>query len=100
VDLHVATRTFPRSDRGVIAGQLRGAALSIPANIAEGCGTTSRKETIRFLVIASGSAFETEHHVLLAGDLGFLSSRVRDQLASSTITVQRMLRALILNLPD
>ncbi|CAN5577412.1 four helix bundle protein [soil metagenome] len=99
VEIHVVTRSFPRSDRGVVAGQLRRAALSISANIAEGCGKTSRKETIRFLEIASGSAYETEHHVLVAGDLGFLTPRARDALATSTVTVQRMLRSLILNMP-
>ncbi|CAN5918807.1 four helix bundle protein [soil metagenome] len=100
VDIHVASRSFPRSDRGLVAGQLRRSALSISANIAEGCGKTSRRETIRFLEIASGSANETEHHLLVAGDLGFLAPKARDELASTTITVQRMLRSLILNLPQ
>jgi four helix bundle protein len=100
VELHVATRAFPRSDRGVLAGQLRRAALSISANIAEGCGKSSRRETIRFLEIASGSAYETEHHILVSGDLGFLTPRARDQFVSYAHAVQRMLRALILNLPD
>ena len=40
------TRTFPRSDRGVVATQLRRAAFSIPNNIAEGCGKDSVKETL------------------------------------------------------
>jgi four helix bundle protein len=73
VDIHVASRSFPRSDRGVVASQLRRSALSISAKVAEGCGKTSRRETIRFLEIASGSAKETEHHLLVAGDLGFLA---------------------------
>jgi hypothetical protein len=46
------TRTFPRRDRGIVAGQLRRSALSIPSNIAEGCGKGSRKETVRYLQIA------------------------------------------------
>ncbi len=100
VEIHTATRSFPRSDRGIIAGQLRRSALSIAANIAEGCGKSSRKETIRFLEIASGSAHETEHHLLVSGDLGFLAPKPRDDLSSSTVTIQRMLRALILNLPQ
>ena len=100
VEIHVATRDFSRSDRGVVAMQLRRSASSISANIAEGCGKTSRKETIRFLEIASGSANETEHHLLVAGDLGFLGPNTRDTLASATVTVQRMLRSLILNLPQ
>ena len=100
VSIHMATRSFPRSDRGVIAGQLRRAALSISANIAEGCGKASRRETIRFLEIASGSANETEHHILVAGDLGFIAPSQRDALVESTVTVQRMLRSLIVNLPQ
>jgi len=43
------TRQFPRVDHGVIAAQMRRAVISIPANIAEGCGKSSRKETVRFL---------------------------------------------------
>jgi four helix bundle protein len=99
VALDALTREFPRSDRGVVAGQLRRAVLSIPANIAEGCGKSSRRETIRFLQIASGSARETENHLLIAADLGYVSARDRDELTDRVKTIQRMLAALMNKLP-
>jgi four helix bundle protein len=94
------TRNFPRSDRGVVAGQVRRAVLSIAANIAEGCGKSSRKETIRFLQIASGSAVEAECHVLLATDLRYLPPRASHGLLDQIKSIQRMLRGLMANLPD
>src|SRR5256885_721035 len=72
------TREFPRADRGVVAGQLRRAVLSIPANIAEGCGKSSAKDTLRFLHIAAGSAKETESHLIIASDLGYIPTPTRE----------------------
>lgn len=93
------TRAFPRRDRGVVASQLRRASLSIPAAISEGCGKSSRKETIRYLQIASGSAAETENHLLIASDLGYLTTEVRERFLGDLKSVQRMLAKLIANLP-
>jgi len=93
------TRRFPRADRGVVAGQLRRAALSVPANIAEGCGKSSRKETVRFLQIALGSAKEAENHLLIAGDLRYLHPKAREDLLARIHSIQRMLRGLMRNLP-
>jgi four helix bundle protein len=93
------TRAFPRRDGGVVGGQLRRAALSIPSNIAEGCGKSSRKETIRFFQIASGSATEAENHLLIASDLGYVSEEVRERSVGELKAVQRMLAKLIANLP-
>lgn len=98
-DIHALARSFPRADRQVIASQLRRSALSIAANIAEGCGKSSRAETIRLLQIAAGSAAETEHHLIIAGDLGYISSRASEDLTSRAIAIRRMLRALSQNLP-
>src|SRR5690242_7670480 len=89
------SRRFPRADHGVVGGQLRRAALSVPANIAEGCGKSSRKDTVRFLQIALGSAKETENHVLIADDLHYLHPKARDDLLGKIHSIQRMLIGLM-----
>ena len=93
------TRQFPRSDRGVIASQLRRAVLSVPANIAEGCGRNSRKQTIQFLRVAAGSATEAESHLEVAAGLRYLNSTQRERLVGELKAIQRMLFRLIQNLP-
>jgi four helix bundle protein len=85
------TRTFPRSDRGVVASQLRRSAYSSPTNIAEGCGKSSAKETARFLQIAAGSVTETENHLLIATDLGYVHRKAGEALLDQTIAIRRML---------
>src|SRR4051812_41969545 len=91
-------RAFPRSDRGIVSSQLRRAVLSIPANIAEGCGKSSRKETLRFLQIAAGSAKEAESHVLVAFRLGYFPEESRAELLERLDAIQRMLNRLMKNL--
>ena len=93
------TRAFPRRDRGVVGRQLRRAALGIPSTIAEGCGKSYRKETIRYLQMASGSASETESHLIMASDLDYISSEVRERYLGEVKSIQRMLAKLIANLP-
>jgi four helix bundle protein len=78
---------------------MRRAALSIPSNIAEGCGEGSRKETIRFLHMAARSAAETESHLIIASDMGFVSPDVREQFLGNAVSIRRMLAKLIANLP-
>ena len=93
------SRAFPRRDGGVVGGQLRRAAISIPANIAEGCGKSSRRETIRFFQIASGSATEAENHLLIASDLEYVAPEIREHYLGDLKTIQRMLAKLMANLP-
>jgi four helix bundle protein len=88
------TREFPRDETYGLTSQIRRAAASIGANIAEGCGRRSDPELKRFLQIARGSANELEYHLLLARDLQFLSREDFADLQSKALEIQRMLTAL------
>lgn len=99
VEIHGLCATETRPDRRLVTSQLKRAALSISANIAEGCGKGSRAETIRYLEIACGSAAETEHHLIMASDLSILSAHRVEPLVARTAELRRMLRALIERLP-
>ena len=78
-----------------MTSQLRRAAVSVSANIAEGCGRRSDGEFVRFLQIARGSISEVEYHLLLARDLKFLTNQVHQDLEKKVIEVQRMLTSLV-----
>lgn len=88
------TSAFPRDEIYGLTSQIRRAAVSIGANIAEGCGRRSDGEMQRFLQIARGSASEVEYHLLLAKDLGFLSPADFRGLEEQIFEIQRMLASL------
>lgn len=95
LEVYGVTNAFPRSELYALTSQLRRAATSIPANIAEGCGRTGDRELAHFLSIASGSATELEYHLLLTRDLGYLSPSEHDRLRGTLVEVQMMLTSLI-----
>ena len=71
LDVYKSTLNFPREELYGLTSQIRRAATSIAANIAEGCCRKSDPEPGRFLQIAMGSASEVEDHCLLPRDLKF-----------------------------
>ncbi len=89
------THNFPREEVYGLTSQLRRSAASIAANIAEGCGRRSDRELARFLQIARGSASETEYHLLLAKDLGFLKECTFRDVQQKVFEIQRMLTGLV-----
>jgi four helix bundle protein len=91
VDVYSATRGFPKEEIYGLTSQIRRAASSVPANIAEGCGRSTERDFLRFLHIAAGSASELEYHLLLAHELGLLESSAYGQLAGDVMEVKRML---------
>lgn len=93
-----ATASFPSSEIYGLTSQIRRAAASIPANLAEGCGRSGDVELARFAQIAMGSANELEYHLLLAHDLGFLSASAHETLLPDVLTVKKMLASLIVQL--
>ena len=89
------TRSFPPDERFGLTSQIRRAAASVPANIAEGCGRRGNAEFHRFLQMAMGSASELEYHLLLSRDLQYMDQSVYEPLNHSTTRVKRMLASLI-----
>jgi four helix bundle protein len=98
LDVYQATRTLPKEELFGLTSQLRRAALSIPANIAEGCGRNGHAELARFLGIALGSANELDYHLLLAQDLGYIDPSQYEPLAAETRNITNMLAAFIARL--
>lgn len=63
--------TFPKNEEYALSSQMRRCAVSIPSNIAEGCGRGSNRELLHFCNIASGSLSELETQIFIADQLGF-----------------------------
>jgi four helix bundle protein len=89
------TQDWPRDELYGLTNQARRAAVSIPANIAEGQGRLSDKEFCHHLSFAYGSLCELETHLIIARRLGYLGSDSHDVLASQATQVARPLRGLI-----
>lgn len=89
------TKPFPREEMFGLVSQIRRAASSIPANIAEGCGRRGNAELHRFLQMAMGSASELEYHLLLSKDLNYLKTDAYERMQPRVEEVKRMLAALI-----
>lgn len=90
-----ATVRLPKDELYGLTSQIRRACVSIPANVAEGCGRDGDAELARFLQIAMGSASELEYHLLLSHDLDLLPATEYKQLAEETTEVKRMLTSFI-----
>ncbi len=95
VSAYRATSTFPREETYGLTSQIRRASLSIPANIAEGCGRGSGPDLARFLQISLGSASELQYHLFLAKELEFLNAGQYEALDDQLGQVKRMLTALL-----
>lgn len=100
IEAYRATATFPKDELYGLVSQIRRACVSIPGNIAEGCGRGGDAEFGRFLQIASGSASELEYHLLLAHELSFLNERDYQELGTRVTEVKRMLTVLVQKLKE
>lgn len=88
------TRTFPVEERYSLTSQLTRCAISIPSNIAEGCGRKSNKELNQFLSISLGSAFELETQIILAFEFGYVEKTKYETIIIKINDIQKMITGL------
>ena len=93
--VYKATGGFPKRELHGITSQIQRAAVSIPTNIAEGCGKNSDAELRHYLVIAMGSSSELEYLLLLAHDLEYLTDDTHNDLSVDLTIVRRTLNVFI-----
>ena len=89
------TKSFPKEEVYSLTNQLRRAASSVPANIAEGSGKNSQLEFAHFLNIALGSANESEYYLIFSKDLTYLNNEEFELLLKTVNEIKAMLIALI-----
>jgi four helix bundle protein len=95
VEIYQITAFFPKGEMYGLTNQIRRAAVSVSANIAEGCGRGSDSELARFLQISMGSASELEYHLLLARDINYLENEKHESIELKVIEIKRMLSSFI-----
>jgi four helix bundle protein len=93
-EVYRLSRQFPKHETYGICSQIQRAAVSIPANIAEGHAMGSSKEFSRFLAIAQGSLAELETHLLLAERLEYASPAAIGPILARCTEEARILRSL------
>ena len=92
------TGRFPTDERYGLTSQMRRAAASIPANIAEGHARRSTGEYLQFLGIARGSLAELETFLTLSERLGLIGSEISDGLLENCAEISKMLAGLVRSL--
>ena len=87
------TGSFPAEERFGLSSQMRRAAVSIPANLAEGFKKRGVRDKLNFYNIAQGSLEELRYYLILSKDLGYLSDN--REMVESAEEVARMLHGLV-----
>ncbi len=88
---YTLTNNFPKSEIFGLVSQIRRSAISIPSNIAEGCGRGTNPQLCQFLDIAYGSSSELETQIIIAYELNFIDKEKYTEITDSISTIQKMI---------
>jgi len=100
VHCYEATKAFPREETYGMTSQIRRAAASVPANIAEGHGREGTANFVQFLRVAQGSLKELETHLILSQRVDLIDEARCQALLGECDEIGRMVRALIRSLQE
>ncbi len=94
VDVYHLLDEFPKFEKYALCDQIRRAIVSVPSNIAEGCGRISIKEQVHFLEIAYGSLLEAFNQLLIAIELNYITEKSVEEIKPTIDAVAKMLNGL------
>jgi four helix bundle protein len=94
-DVYEISKGFPKNETFGLGSQIKRAAISITANIAEGFGRFSYQENIQFCRQSRGSVYELRDHLIAATDEGYISKDQFEALNKKTISVTKLLNGYI-----
>ena len=93
--IYKITKGFPKHEIYGLTSQLRRSAVSITANVAEGFNRFSFKDKNRFYYNARGSISESQNHILIARDIGYIDNSTSQELFTQASNIQQILNGLI-----
>ncbi|MCB0501295.1 MAG: four helix bundle protein [Bacteroidetes bacterium] len=91
IEIYNLTKTFPKSEVYGITSQLRRASLSVPTNIAEGCGRESINELKRYMVVSNGSITEVQYLLMFCYDIDLIQKKRYEALNEKVISIKKRL---------
>ncbi|RDV15955.1 four helix bundle protein [Pontibacter diazotrophicus] len=93
--VYMLTKAFPKEEIFGLTSQVRSAVVSVPSNIAEGCGRQYAKEAVHFFHISRGSLYETETQLYVAADLEYITMEQLRNVLSEITSCKKLLNGFI-----
>jgi four helix bundle protein len=97
-EIYILTNNFPDKEKFGLISQINRCSVSIPSNIAEGAGRSSKKEFSLFLGYALASSFELETQLIISNNLKFISDKQKEKNINELNIIQRKIYSLIKSL--
>lgn len=94
-EVYLATKTFPKDEQFALTSQMRRAASSVCANIAEGFSRQTIPDKLHFYVMAAGSLTELQSFTYTALDVGYVDEPIRQSLYNRSVSAHKLLLGLI-----
>ena len=93
--IYNVTKLYPKEEQFGLTNQMRRCSVSIPSNIAEGCGRNHKKDSLQFFYVSRGSLYELETQLYLSQDLGFLNISQLNDTLEQLETVRKLINGFI-----
>jgi len=94
-EIYGLTKKFPKEEIYGISNQIRRCAVSIPSNIAEGCGRQHTNDSLQFFYISRGSLYELETQLFLCNDQNYISENELASIFELVIECKKLLNGFI-----